>query len=86
MIFDTGAILVHLRGNMSLPDSAVLAVQAAALQADVLLDSLQMPRLATPVPSAVNVVHESSSSSESSSEKAELDTDDEAAADRVWSS
>ena len=78
MTFDTGAIVAQLQSR-KVPDAAdnMAAAQAAANQADALLDSLQMPRLATKVPSAVNVVHASSSSSEGSSEKAELDSDDE---------
>lgn len=54
---------------------------AAAQAADAILDSLQMPRLAVAVPSAVNVVH-SSSASEGSVDKNEIDSDDSIVGDK----
>ena len=83
MTFDTGAMIAQLQGRKTCTAAAnMAAAQAAASQADALLDSLQVPRLAT-IPSAVNVVHASSSSSEGPSEKAELDSDDEHEVDQI---
>jgi hypothetical protein len=70
--FNTGAVLVQLpqilsKENLSAEypqDMANAAAQAAASQADAILDSLQMPCLpSSTVPSAVSVVASSSSSS-----------------------
>jgi hypothetical protein len=55
---------------------------AAAQAADAILDSLEMPHLAGPVPSAVNVVH-SSSSTEGSDEKGEMDSDESVSGDKL---
>ena len=63
MTCDTGAILIQLQ-KIASPE-CLDAVQAAASQADALLDSIQMPCLHASVPSAV-LVHPSSSSSEGS--------------------
>lgn len=82
MTFDSGVILTQIHKHQAASDNGaeLAAVQAAASQADAILDSLQMPRLATSLPTEVNVVHASSSSaSEGSCEKGELDSDDSVA-------
>lgn len=81
LTFDTAILLSQIQRSRAAGGHAtaaeIAAAQAAASQADALLDSLQMPRIPTSVPSAVNVVHNSSSSEASSSEKGDLDSDDE---------
>jgi hypothetical protein len=80
LTFDTAILLSQIQRSQATGGHAtaaeIAAAQAAASQADALLDSLQVPRIASSVPSAVNVVH-NSSSSEASSEKGDLDSDDE---------
>jgi len=78
--FDTGSVTSLLRKanetvGCDVAEEAVDAAQAAASQADALLDSIQMPRLSAPVPSAVTVVPPSSSSASSSSDKDDESTD-----------
>jgi hypothetical protein len=80
-------------GNNKNKDAMVVPMTAAAdiaaaEAADAILDSLEMPRLATVlVPAAVNVVHCSGSSTEdSSSDKGELDSDDSVSGDNMKSS
>lgn len=75
---DTGAVLMQLK-KMAGPSTAMdpmcfNAAQAAACQADAILDSLQMPCLST-VPASV-IVNPSCSSSDGASDKGELDSDD----------
>ena len=70
MSFDTGVLRMQVHGEKPASSAADLA---AAQAADAILDSLQMPRLA--VPSAVNVVH-SSSSTEGSEGKDLEESDD----------
>lgn len=81
LTFDTAILLSQIQRGQAARGRAttaeIAAAQAAANKADALLDSLQMPRIASSVPSAVNVVHNSSSSEASSSEKGDLDSDDE---------
>ena len=71
MNFDSGFVLRQLSGKKPRGPASSSADLEAAKAADAILDSLQMPRLAAPVPAAVNVVH--SSSSTEGSEKGELD-------------
>jgi hypothetical protein len=75
---DTGAVLIQLQKFSGAPiqvdPTCFEAAQVAAFQADAILDSLQMPRLPTTIPSPVIVP--SSSSSEGSCDKGELDSDD----------
>jgi len=88
MSFDTATILSQLR-NLHLADSkepsnaetrdevaTAAAAQAAASQADAILDSLHLSSV--PVPAAVTVVPNSSSScgSEASSENGECSSDE----------
>lgn len=79
MTFDTSRILFYANGfsSSSRGNANVSADIEAAKAADAILDSLQMPRLAVPasVPSAVNVVHSSCSSSEEAS-KGDVDSDE----------
>lgn len=76
---DTGAVLIQLQklsGPPAQVDPAFFeAAQVAACQADAILDSLQMPCLSASVPTAV-IVDASSSSSEGSCDKGELDSDE----------
>lgn len=74
MTFDTSKFSFYSNGFYS-SDGGNANIEAA--KADAILDSLQMPRLAVPasVPSAVNVVHSSCSSSEEAS-KGDVDSDD----------
>jgi hypothetical protein len=83
MTCDTGAVLMQLQklapslpiARTELVGYDVVAAQAAANQADAILDSLQMPCLPAAVPAAV-LVHSSSSSEGPSSDKDELDSDE----------
>lgn len=87
MLFDTGAMntqIEKINGDSVNKGEAkdqqdMEAAQEAANQADAILDSLQMPRLTAPVPTAVTVVHPSSASSSSESsrdDKGEIESDD----------
>lgn len=79
MNFDTSKIAFRASGfpGPAAGNATVSADIEAAKAADAILDSLQMPRLAVPasVPSAVNVVHSSCSSSEEAS-KGDVDSDE----------
>ena len=76
---DTGSVLLQLQ---KLPgESENDVAQAAAFKADAILDSLQVPCIPSQVPTAV-LVDPSSSSSEASSDKGELDSSDESIADQ----
>lgn len=76
---DTGAVLIQLlkhSGASTRVDPSFLEdARAAACHADSILDSLQMPCIQATVPTPV-IVHPSSSSSEGSCDKGELDSDD----------
>ena len=86
MTFDTSKIV--FRGTRfpgpAAGNATVSADIEAAKAADAILDSLQMPRLAVPpsVPSAVNVVHSSCSSSEEAS-KGDVDSDESVSDEKV---
>jgi hypothetical protein len=76
LTFDSGVVAAQVRalsGGSNDDTVAIAAANAAASQADAILDSLQMPLVS--VPSAV-VVPSSSSSSDTSSEKGEVSCDD----------
>lgn len=73
MMFDTGSVATQVSSET--PDAAA---QAAAHQADALLDSLQMPHLSATVPSAITVgSHPNSTAvSVSASDKGDLSSDE----------
>ena len=82
IMFDTGRIAAQLQfidgpkeDSHQLSDccDVVAAAQAAAIEADALLDSLQMPQLGSNVPSAINFV---SSTSDASGAHTVSDKDD----------
>ena len=78
MLCDTGAILIQLQkfsGPSGKDSLECFDAHAAASQADAILDSLQMPRLPASV-STTFIVDPSSSSSEGSIDKSELDSDE----------
>lgn len=68
MTFDSGAFLSQVRPKTTFEKAATedSAAEAAANEADAILDSLQMPRLNTIVPSNVVAVVPPSSASEGS--------------------
>lgn len=80
MPFDSAAIFSQLRALKAKESSPVGLEEAAAVaasQADALIDSLQMPRFAGPIPNAVDVVPSSSASESSNVEKTEIVSGDE---------
>jgi hypothetical protein len=76
MSFDTGVVMSQVKADRDSDFAAdydfVGDAEVAASQADAILDSLQMPRLSNPVPTAVTVVPSSSSSSDGSADKEDV--------------
>lgn len=83
MSFDTGVLVSLVRSNKTVEHTTDdLAAEAAANQADAILDSLQMPGLNVLVPSNVAVVPPSSASSASEGSLDKGDSCDESLGDQ----
>lgn len=89
IMFDTGNVAAQLQlldapkgdlnedlDNCDMVAAAAAAAQAAANEADALLDSLQMPQLGSNVPLAINFVSSSSLEGEMSGANTVSDKDD----------
>lgn len=83
MSFDSGVLLSQIRSKSLEHTTDDMAAEAAANQADAILDSLQMPGLNVLVPSNVAVVPPSSASSASEGSLDKGDSCDESLGDHA---